>query len=312
MSAKTEVENMKTSGPEKVLAVALTVFILIGAVWMYSQIGKISDETYSWDYEGYQGARIELSQHDRAAIREQREARSSYWKTRQRLKRAEDRVAFTGDAYRTEREAGLSGTAELAAYRQAQERLAKARKANRAADARFEASRPAAKRAEANRTAAWDDKRAEQRRDDRWVAVLRLALVGSMLSLGYWSLSIARRRRSRLLPLALAWITASAVLSAWMALDYGLQTGVFREIGPLLISLVGIVLTVFAFVSLQRYLARKIPQRRLRRRECPFCGFPAHDSPNCEGCGRRLVGECPTCHQARRVGAPHCGNCGSS
>lgn len=219
MSTRTEAENVKTSGPEKLLAVILTVFILIGAVWVYSQIGKISGETYDWEYGSGPGTRVEPSKSDQDALRERRIARNASWKAGTRLKRAEKAVTFTGDTYRTEIDAGLKGTAELAEYRKAQTHLAAARKAKRRADARLARTQPAASTAEANRRAAIDERRDRQQRDDRWVALLRLALVAGMLGLGYWSLSATRRRRSRMMPLALAQISAAALLAAWMAID---------------------------------------------------------------------------------------------
>lgn len=311
MSVKTEVENVRTTGPEKILAAVLAIFILIGAVWVYSQIGKVSNDSYEWEYGQMPGPRIELSQPDRDALRERRQADSASWQARNRLRQAENDVTLAGDAYRTELDAGQSGEAELAEYRQAQRRLTTARSARRRAEARQEAVRPAAAEAEAHRAEALREARAEQRRDDRWVAVLRLLLVGILLGTGYWSLAITRRRRSRTMPLALAWISAAALLAAWMALDYGLEAAVFREVGPLVISVAGILLTVLAFAALQRYLARRIPLRRVRKRECPFCGYPSHGSLSCEGCGRQVIGECSTCHQPRRVGTPYCGTCGA-
>jgi hypothetical protein len=81
-------------------------------------------------------------------------------------------------------------------------------------------------------------------------------------------------------------------------------------LGPLVLALAGIVLTLLAFVALQRYLGRRVPIRRVRKRECPFCGFPVGENEHCEGCGRLVIAECATCAQPRRVGTLHCGACG--
>lgn len=311
MSARTEVENVRTTGPEKVLAAVLTLFILIGAVWVYGQTGKISGDTYAWEYDQRPGAAIELSAADREALAEKRSATRARWRARQRLRQAERGAGLAGDAYRTEVDAGLAGTGELEAYRRAQARVVSARDAVRRAKARLKAAGPAAAAAEVNRAEALKRARAERRSEDLQVAVLRLVLVGAMLGFGYWAFAVTRRRRSRMMPLALAEISAAALLAAWMALDYGIDADVFREVGPLVISIIGILLTVLAFVALQRYLARRIPIRRLRRRECPFCGFPNHGNTACEGCGRAVVGECSSCREPRRIGTPRCGNCGS-
>lgn len=312
MSTKTEVENIKTSGAEKVLAGVLAIFILIGGVWAYSQIGKISDGTYQDDYGSFFQPQIDLSTEDREVMRDHRITRNESWRATNQVNRAKKEVTFAGNAYRTEVDAGLPGTAALRNYREAQQDLKRAQSARSDADARLDALRPAFQQAQKHRRAALDEARSKRDSEDRQVAILRVILIAALLGGGVWSMSICRRRRSRLLPLALATIIAGALLAAWMAIDYGTSLGVFREIGPLAISVIGILLTTIAFIALQRYLAKKIPARRVRRKECPFCGYPGHGKAHCEGCGRPLVGECSTCHEPRRISTPHCGNCGAN
>lgn len=304
MSTRTEVENIKTSSTEKVLAAVLTIFILIGAVWLYDQIGNISEEEGFW--------RAQVSVEDRDALSEAARAQGAVWQAEGKLRRARKAVEFTGNAYRTEIDAGLSGTEQLGAYRAAEDRLAQARNDLSDARARQSMAEPAAADARANQKQSLQERRDEQDRKETWITLLRLALVALMLGLGYWWLSVCRRRRSRTLPLALAEVSAAALLALYMAGDYGSDIGMFEDIGPLAISIIGILFTVLAFVALQRYLAKMIPARRVRRKECPFCGYPGYDNSHCEGCGRSIVGECSTCQQPRRVSTPHCGNCGSA
>jgi len=312
VSTKTEVENIKTSGAEKVLAGVLAIFILIGGVWLYGQIGKISEDTYRDDYGGTIFRPVDLSPADRAALRESNQASRDLWRANSRVRRAKSQVEFTGDAYRTEIDAGLPGTVQLATYRDAQQNLEDARLDVKVARSEVRDAKPAADEARANQRKDIRDSRASQRSDDRWVALFRILLVAAMLGGGILGLSLCRRRRSRLTPLALADIVAGSLLAAWMAIDYGTSLGVFREMGPLAISLIGILLTTIAFIALQRYLAKKIPSRRVRRRECPFCGYPARGNQHCEGCGRTVLGECTTCHQPRRISTAHCGSCGAA
>jgi hypothetical protein len=97
-----------------------------------------------------------------------------------------------------------------------------------------------------------------------------------------------------------------------MAVDYTDGYLAFDELGPLAISIAGVALTLVAFVALQRFLAKRIPLRRVRRGECPFCGFPLRDGrPHCEGCGRGVLASCSSCEEERRVGTPRCGYCGN-
>jgi len=321
MSTRTEVENLKTSGAEKVLAVVLAVFILIGAFWAYDKIGEIgggggtfSDE-YGYSGNGY-GARSEalrdLEPQDRQALSTQLQARNALFRAGGGVRKASRSAVLARENWRAELDAGLQAPKQEAAYRKAQRNLEAARDELRSARSALAATAPAAAIAEQNLSAAINDVRSKADRDEVIVFLLRLALVGGMLGGGYVAMSRIRRHRSRLLPLALADIGAAAALGLYMAGDYGESWGLFDDVGPLVISIVGIALTVVAFVLLQRYMAKQIPLRRVRKHECPFCGYPARNNKNCEGCGRRVLGECSTCHEPRRVGTPHCGSCGSA
>ena len=103
----------------------------------------------------------------------------------------------------------------------------------------------------------------------------------------------------------------AAILALVLASDYITDYVDPLELGPLVLSLFGIALTLLAFIALQRYLARRIPLRRVRKRECPFCGYPVRNNERCEGCGRQVVADCAKCGLDRRVGTLHCGACGA-
>jgi len=147
-----------------------------------------------------------------------------------------------------------------------------------------------------------------------WVgALIRFAFVVLGVLASVRLLSVLRRRDSRYLPIAFAALGAAALLTLLFAADYVTDYVDPLELGPLLLSLVGVLATLAAFVALQRYLARRIPARRVRKAECPFCGFPVRgDGPHCEGCGREVVGECATCGRPRRVGTARCAACGAA
>lgn len=308
MTTRTDVENLKTSGAEKLLAVVLAVFLLIGAVWTYENI----DDAIGGDESGYYGnVYRDQDPIDAQAVRTENQARSGVYKAERQVRTATREVEFTREAYRTELETGSGATAAtLTDYRNAQAKLEVQEKELAAAKDEAAAAQPAANVArqhisELRQTAAGDT-----RNDDRIVFALRLILVLGMLGIGYWVLGQVRHRRSRLLPLVLAEIGAAAALAFFMAGDYLWDLEVFSDLGPLAISFAGVALTIVAFIALQRYLAKLIPQRRVRRHECPFCGYPARDNSMCEGCGRRVKGDCSTCHEPRRVGTAHCGACG--
>ena len=107
-------------------------------------------------------------------------------------------------------------------------------------------------------------------------------------------------------------MVATATLSAVvLAGDYVTDYVDPLDVGPLVLSLFGVAATILAFVALQRYLARRIPIRRVRNGECPFCPARANGT-HCESCGREIVAPCATCRRPRRVGTPRCATCGNA
>ncbi len=305
--------EIETSGSEKVLAVVLAIFIAIGAIWVYFKLDEVS-----WGEPTSRYAPIErlLDGEERAAIQDHRQAQRSVQRARSERTTAVRRLELRREAYRTALDAGGSTALLQAGYETAQAELAAASKDLATAAAVEAETRPPAQEAsdhligERNAAAAKAaDDRAEH---DRIVFLLRLGLLVFMLAASYRLLSRLRSRHSRYLPAALALIGATAVLACVMAVDYADGYLAFDEVGPLAISIAGVALTLLAFVALQRFLAKRIPIRRVRRGECPFCGFPVRDGiPHCEGCGRAVVASCTSCQRDRRVGTPRCGHCGN-
>ncbi|HEU4393140.1 MAG TPA: zinc ribbon domain-containing protein [Solirubrobacterales bacterium] len=303
--------EIETSGSEKVLAVVLAVFIAIGAIWGYFKL----DEVVAEKDHVYPAAQELVGAEELSAIQDHRQASRSV-----RAAQSERRAAVRGlelrrEAYRTALDAGEPSAELRAEYESARAGLAAASRELATASAAEVRTRPPAVAAQDRLTELRQDaaERADedQARHDRIVFFLRLGLLVLMLGGAYRLLGRLRSRNSRYLPAALAWIGATAVLACVMATDYTDSYLEFDEVGPLAISIVGVALTLVAFVALQRFLAKRVPARRVRRGECPFCGFPHRDKPHCEGCGRAVVSNCTSCQEERRVGTPRCGYCGS-
>lgn len=301
-------EELETTGGEKLLAVVLAVFIAVGAIWAYYRLDHIDRPS------GFPQAAV--SQEDRAAIQQSREAERERRQAAGRQSRAVEALELRREAYRTALDAGEPAAELQQRYAAAQAELAAAKAALRdAGDAAQEAAAPAAAaqrrigQAESAAAQRYDD---ERRSHDRLVFVARLALLVALLAGSYLLLGRLRSRHSRYLPTAFALIFATAVLALVMAADYTGDYIEFSTVGPLAISLAGIALTLAAFAALQRYLRRRVPLRRARRGDCPFCGYPVRKGKHCEGCGRQVLASCSTCQQPRRVGAPRCASCGSA
>jgi hypothetical protein len=304
--------EIETSGSEKILAVVLAVFIAIGAVWGYIKL----DEVAQPDATAYAPAQKLIDPEEFSAIQDHRQAVRSVGAARVDRRAATRQLELRREAYRTALDADEPSAELGAGYESAQAKLAAASRALAAAAAVEARTRPAAVVAQKQltelRQAAAERDDADRARHDRIVFFLRMALLVLMLGGAYRLLGRLRSRNSRYVPAALAWIGATAVLAIVMAGDYTDSYIEFDEVGPLAISIVGIALTLAAFVALQRLLAKRVPARRVRRGECPFCGFPLGDKPHCEGCGRAVIASCSSCQEDRRVGTPRCGFCGNA
>jgi hypothetical protein len=291
--AVVDIEEIESTKSEKLLAVVLAVFLLIGGIWTYQRIDDVVRET----------TQVTLSPAEQAAQQRFADAQSRVYLAQQEQDAARSDLALKREAYRTALDAGQPAGDLEAAYHEAEDRFAAAQLARQDAERAVDVARPAA--------AAASETQARGFRQSELIAFLaRLAFVLATLAGAYLLLGALRKRHSRYFPMGLAAVGFAAILALFMAGDYVSDYFDPLELGPLVLALVGIVLTVAAFAALQRYLARRVPIRRVRKRECPFCGFPVGTNDHCEGCGRDVIAECATCAQPRRVGTLHCGACG--
>ena len=301
-------EEIEITRGEKLLAGVLAVFIAVGAIWAYDRLDHV-------DRPGYPEAPV-VAQEDRAAVAQNREARAAQRQAAQRKARAVRALEMHREAYRTALDAGEPAAELEQRYASAQAELAAARVAFLSARRAEQRTAPPAEAAQRRILAAqsaasqsYDD---AQRNHDRLVFVLRFAFLVLLLAGSYALLGRLRSRHSRYQPAAFALIGATALLALAMAAQYTGGYIEFSAIGPLAISLAGIALTMAAFIALQRYLRKRVPVRRVRRRECPFCGYPVRDGHHCEGCGRPVLANCSSCQRPRRVGTPRCATCGNA
>jgi hypothetical protein len=295
-----DVEEIQTTKSEKLLAVVLAVFLLIGAIWTYQ---KLDD----WAARKVAPVQVQLSPADQAAIARSTTANQRWATAQTHILEAQNNLELKREAYRTALDAGQPAANLKREYEAAQDELAQATDEANAAQADVAAARPAAASAYARQQQMLQTK---TDRHELVAFLLRLGLVLGLLGFGYWLLARLRRTRSRYFPVAMAVVGAAGILALVMAGDYITDYVDPVALGPLVLAVAGIGLTLVAFAALQRYLARRVPFRRVRKHECPFCGFPVGQTDHCEGCGREVIAQCATCAQPRRVGTLHCGACG--
>ena len=301
MSTRTsvDVEEIRTTASEKLLAVALGVFLLIGGLWAYSREDN-------WARAAFEPS---IAAGDRAAVDARFEAENRVGRAVADATAARQELVLAREAYRTALDANQPANALRLEYEWRARDYEAARTATRAARAAAAAVQAEAVAASARIA---DDEERVRDREALLAFVLRLAFVVGFLGAGLWLLSRLRRAGSRWFTLTFSVVGVAAVLSFVMAGDYVTDYVDPLDLGPLVLSLVGIALTLVGFAALQRYLARRIPARRVRKNECPFCGYPVGDGPHCEGCGREVVAPCARCAKARRVATLHCRACGEA
>ena len=300
MSTRVEVEDIQTTKSEKLLAWILAVFLLIAGVWTYQKLDDVTKDRLGV---------AKVSAADRAAIKRGEDARNRLFVAKRTEARSLKQLELAREAYRTELDAGRKAPDLAARYRNAQRRYADAQRETRASvQARQEV-------ADAERLARRHEQQTFERASDRRELIaflVRTAFFAATLVLAYLWLGRLRRRGSRYFPVGVAFTGATALIAVVLAGDYVTDYVNPLDYGPLLLALFGVAVTLAAFWALQRYLARRVPHRRVRKHECPFCGYPVKDNERCEGCGREVVADCATCHRPRRVGTRFCGACGAA
>jgi len=282
------------------LALVLAVFLLIGGVWAYQEIDdKVRSAIPA----------TEPTQAERVALRTLEEAMQQRFVADDKVRRTRSELELRREAYRTALDAGEPAAALRTRYRAAESEFERARTERRAAGQAEQAARPAATAAQKR-----IDRDADERRDRQELVtfLLRTGAALVFLLVGYVLLTRLRDRGSRWFPLSGSAVIFASVFAFVVAVDY--LTDYFDpfDAGILLLALLGAAATLVAFWLLQRYLARRLPLRRVRRHQCPYCGFPVGDHERCEGCGREVQSPCPHCAAPRRIGAPFCGACGKA
>jgi len=309
MSTRVDPDEIQITRSEKTLAVVLAIFMLIGGLWVvYQPLDRTGDEY---------APEVRKSPAESTALAKLGAARDELRRARSTERRGRRTLELTREAYRTELDAGRPGGSREAAFRLAERRFSRAGTRvlrSRAAVARVRPPAVRAQRSFSGRQRA-QDKRFEDRSDarERNTFILRLAWTLLAMAMAFVAHARLRRRRSRYLTVGLAAIGFATAQAVVVSVDYITDYIDIAKAGPAVLSAAGIAMSLAAMVALQRYLAKRLPARRVKRRECPVCAYPVTAEHRfCEGCGREVVADCAKCGQRRRVGTMRCGACGAA
>jgi uncharacterized membrane protein YidH (DUF202 family) len=296
----TDVEDLQVTRTEKLLAVVFTAFLLLGGIWTYTRV----DDVVRHHVPVPRAAFVQSP-----AIERQAAAQNRLFRAQDRSRNALQALELRREAYRTALDAQKPAGALERKYNAAQAAYAAAQRDVAAARHDVSAAAPAA---EADRRAAGKKVNAALDEQERDSFLIRLGLVLLSIGVAYWVLAFMRRRHTRWFPLAGSGVAFATIFAFVLAADYVTDYFDPFQWGIAVVALFGIVTTLLAYLTLQRYLLRRVTQRRVRRQQCPFCGYPVGSGPHCEGCGREVVAPCANCESPRRVGTAHCAVCGAT
>ncbi len=302
-----ELPDITITRGEKLLASVLAVFLLIGGLWAYFE--PLDRE------RGEPGfTQVAASPAQRSAIGAADAARATLRTATDRQQRRLRTYELAREDYRTDLDAHDDATKSHARFLAARGALDRARGDVRDAQAGVTRAAPAARDARAalalaQRRADADAQHAADARRLQTV-LLRLAWCLLWIVAAVAVLNQLRRRHSRYFVAGGALVAAATAQAAVMAGQYLGDNLFAARNGPLALSLAGIAASLLGLVALQRYVARRTPRRRVRKGDCPYCGFPVRGGQHCEGCGRAVLAACAACGSERRVGAPRCAACG--
>jgi hypothetical protein len=299
LTIRADVEELQTTRTEKLLEVVLAAFLLLGTIWTYQKLDDVVRHHVRLPTAALEGS---------PAIQRLEQADARLQRAQARQAQSLQRLELSREAYRTALEAHRPAAALGGRYDEAQRAFAASRRELADASRAVRAAQPDASAAQRRATARLD---AVLERQERDAFFARLGLVALAIVFAYLFLGRMRRAASRWFPLAGSVVATATILAFVLASDYLTDYVHPFDWGVALIALLGTATTLVAYWTLERYVIRRVPQRRVRRRQCPFCGYPAAENRRCEGCSREIVAPCATCDAPRRVGTPHCGSCGA-
>ncbi|RJQ06306.1 MAG: zinc ribbon domain-containing protein [Bacillota bacterium] len=308
-----ETEEIESSRVERLLAVGLVAFLLVGGFWVLDRLGSIPQRPdYAAIAEAQGLTRVEPA--FREAEADYLRAQAAVAQAGEAMERARSDYEYRREELRVAIELGVESPALTQAYESARAVFEAAKVSHELAEATLASleGRLAGPRTfyeEASRRVGEAYKRAEDRYQLSLFA-LRFAYALPLFAASVWVwFHLRRRRRPHII--ATAFMGFAGIQALALVGQYGWY--LLRDIGPIALSVTGSAVCVAGLVALRRWAAaaRRPALSRLRRSACPSCGFPLSlGGTHCAGCGRVLMQTCPGCGGENVAESPHCGHCG--
>lgn len=312
--ARQEQDEVESTRAEKLLALGFAAFLLVGGFWVMDRLGSIPKAP---DYgaiaaaAGLPALEAQYRQAENDLARAQEAASVAAGQAEQ----ARSDYEFKREEYRVALERGVDDPALAQAHDAA--RLAFEQASARAALAQAtllsfsdKLTGPQAAFGQAQLEVSRDLQRAENRYQLALFG-LRFGYALPLFGLAVWLWFVLRRRRVRYLVLATAFVGFAGIQALALVGQYGWY--LLRDIGPIALSVSGSAVCVAGLVALRRWATstKRVVTVRLRRGQCPFCGFPlVAGADYCAGCGTKATEACPGCGTPNVARSAFCSHCG--
>ena len=310
-----EDQQVETTRFEKVLAVVLVIFLLVGGFWVLEKLERIPDRP-DWEQARWQLGIPSLEENVAGIRREVNLAEQLAQKTQQARAEAQTEYEFRREEYRTALDAGIESASKQQAYEEArlilEERTAEYHAAQTLLDKKRQALQEPQQKLQQKQQDLAERMRAKQRRYDLLLFGLRFGYAVPVFALTVYAWQRLRLNGSHYLIIGTSFVAAAGIQLAYLAGRYA--WGLFKDFAPLFISVTGAVISIAGIVALRRYLFsfERVSQARLRQGRCPYCGFPNdRTDAYCANCGEELLTTCPECGEPRPRLAPYCPHCGA-
>lgn len=310
-----ELELRELTRVEKVLALGLTVFLLLGGMWVLHRIPRaVPAPSHQLLHEQLAQIRAGsgLGAEEATLSRLHQEVHEAEMRASQ--KSAEH--VFRREEYRTALDAGRDDPVLRAAYQRAladfEAAQATAATAQRAALAQSELTEGLRRQVALQEKPLWEQFERQQRRYDLLVFCLRMLYVGPVLALSIWAWARMRMARSQYLLIGTSLVGFGILQAVFLVGSYAWT--IFRQVAQLAVSIGGSAITIVGIVALRRYLANpaRLRRARSRRGRCPRCDYPVQpEAAYCADCGERVAIPCGSCQRLRPAALAVCPHCGA-
>ncbi|MDP3487405.1 MAG: zinc ribbon domain-containing protein, partial [Bacillota bacterium] len=308
-----ETSQIETSRAERVLAIAMVIFLLIGGAWVFRQIQLIPARP---DYSAIEARYIspELRQEHGLAQTASWEAHSYRQKIQEELRKATLEHEFRREEYRVMLDKGIKDPVREAAYLGS---LAAFERRQTDLELALEVEQRALENLalkQAPMNVAYERISIEHNQLNtafEWkLFMIRIAYAVPVFLLALLAFTHMRRRGSNYLIFGTALIGFASFQLIFL---FGLYSWhLLRDVAQIAISLMGTALSIGGIIVIRRHLVdpTRVSKSRMRKGLCPGCGTPAGEHSYCGSCGEQLQKQCTHCHDNRPVGAEYCPHCG--